>query len=201
MPRCLLCKEKFKPKYFLMKHCMEKDECIQAEIEMKKATIWKEKRKELKVETHSKEYRKYLQDEINLLSRLIDEAFGFDTCIDCNKPFGSHQIDACHLISRKKNNSLRWNLHNLHRGHNHCNFYNEKHEGNFKEGIIRRYGKEYLEEIEGLTLKYPKIKLSNKEVHEKLILVRKINRNFYTYKLEHPIATREMFNKIIGIYN
>ena len=200
MPRCKLCKDKFTPKYFLQKHCMEKDECIKAEIELKKATIWKEKRAEMKVNTHSKEYKKEFQNEINKLSRNIDVKFGFNACIDCGKLFENHQIDACHLISKGSNSTLSYNLHNLHSGHNHCNFYNPTHESNYKKGLVLRYGIEYLQMIENMPLKYTSIHLSNQEIHDKLTLVRKINRTFNTYQLSDGVSSRGMFNILIGIY-
>lgn len=202
MPRCKNpnCKDKFIAKYFLQKHCMEKEECIKLEIEMKKATIWKEKRKEWKVNTHSKEHRKYLQDEINKLARMIDAKF-YNDCIDCGKPYGDNKIDACHLISRKKNSSLKWNLHNLHGGHSQCNVFNENHESAYKEGLKKRYGIEYLEMVENLPVQYREIKLSNQEVHDKLTIVRKLNRDIDTYKFENAIAARNLMNQLIGIYN
>lgn len=200
MPRCKLCKDKFNPKYFLQKMCMEKEECIAAEIELKKATIWKDKRKEWKIETHAKEHKKALQDEINKLSRMIDTAQGFNTCIDCGTHFGANQIDACHLHSRGANSTLKYNLHNLHSGHNHCNVWNTKHEGNYKMGLEKRYGKDYLLMVENLPVQYPVIHLSNFDVNEKLILVRKIIRNFETYSFKNGLSAREIFNKIIGIY-
>lgn len=202
MPRCLNkdCREKFKAKYFLQKHCMEKDECITAELELKKATIWKEKRAVMKIDTHSKEYKKALQNEINILSRKIDASVGFNNCIDCGKPFDKHQIDACHLISKGSNSSLKYNLHNLHSGHNHCNFYNPIHESNYKKGLVLRYGNVYLEMVEGLPLKYKEIHLSNTEIHEKLTFVRKLNRSFNTYQLFDGNQARQLFNNLIGIY-
>lgn len=202
MPRCANknCKEKFVPRYFLQKHCMEKDECIRAEIDLKTAQAWKKDKQILKVETHSKEYRSTFQNEVNKLSRMIDESFGFTNCIDCDKDLSGHQIDACHLISRKKNSSLRWNLHNLHSGHNHCNFYNERHESNYKKGLEKRYGKEYKEMVENLPIQFKEAKISNLEVFEKLKIVRGLIRHFNTYEFESATQARTSFNNIIGIY-
>ena len=111
-----------------------------------------------------------------------------------------NQIDACHLISRKKNSTLKYHLHNLHSGHNHCNIYNTEHESNYKKGLVLRYGKEYLEMVEGLPQVYKELHLSNNEVIEKLAIVRKINRTFDTYLITSGDTAREMFNKIINIY-
>ena len=159
-----------------------------------------DKVKEMKVNTHATTYKKYLQDEINKLARNIDAKFGYK-CIDCNKPFGENQIDACHLISRGKNSTLKYNLHNLHSGHNHCNVWNTSHEYNYKQGLLVRYGREYLEKVESLPLTYKEIHLTNNDIVLKLAIVRKINRTFDTYQITSGDTARELFNNILGIYN
>jgi hypothetical protein len=160
----------------------------------------KDKVKVMRVNAKATTYKKYLQDEINLLSRKIDAKFEFN-CIDCGKAFSEQQVDACHLISRKKNGTLKYNLHNLHSGHNHCNVYNPEHESNYKKGLILRYGANYLEMVENLPIIYKEIHLTNVDIMEKLTLVRKINRTFDTYNFTSGDNAREIFNKIIGIYN
>lgn len=202
MPRCKNpnCRDKFKAKYFLQKHCMEKDECIRLEVEMKKETIWKEKRKEWKINTHAKENKKYLQDEINKLARMIDAKFGYG-CIDmCQKPYGK-QIDGAHYHSRGGNCSLRYNLHNIHSANSQCNCYSDKHKPGYFVGLEVRYGIDYANMVASdLPAKYPLIKLSNQEIHDKLTIVRKINREFGTYQFTNGKQARNLFNKIIGIY-
>lgn len=194
------CKEKFKPKYFLQKHCMEKDECIKLEIAFKKKEKEKTDFKEMKIEAYGKEHRSALQDEINKLSRMIDAKFGYTTCIDCNKPF-TGQIDAAHFHSRKENSTLRYNLHNLHSANGYCNQYSENHKSGYKIGLIERYGPKYASYvIEEMRVIYPMIKLSNREVYEKLAIVRKLIRDFNTFVFQDAISAREQLNKIIGIY-
>jgi hypothetical protein len=168
----------------------------------KEAKDWKVKKASMKIDTHVKENKKELQNSINKLSRMIDEHFENNTCIDCGLPLDKekHQIDGCHLIARGGNSTLRYNLHNLHSGHNHCNFYNPKHEGNYKEGLIKRYGIDYLNMIEGLQIKYKEIHLSNLEIAEKLKTVRVLVRTFNTYTFKSSVDARNIFNIIIGIY-
>lgn len=215
MPRCLIHKTKFTAKYFLQKHCLETDECQTAETKLiverhnkhtkKKVKEVNERLKQQDKErmpfVYDKEYRKELQDATNKLSRMVDEHFGYG-CIDCGKPLDKekNQIDACHLISRGKNSTLKYHLDNLHSGHNHCNKYNEKHESNYKHNLVLRYGHEYLEQIEGLPLKYPLIKLSEVEVVEKLKLVRKLIRDFTTFEFMDGRNARNWLNALIGIY-
>jgi Bacteriophage Lambda NinG protein len=162
----------------------------------------KEDKRKAKINAHESDYKTALQNEINKLSKLIDFKFGLTDCIDCGKFLNkeTHQIDACHFISRKKNSTLKYNLLILHSGHNHCNTRNETHESSYKIGLEKRYGKEILEEIEGLSLKYPIIKLTAFEAVEKLKLVRKIIRTFDTFQFENSLAARKQLNLLIGIY-
>ncbi len=203
--RCKFCNEHFKQIQPLQYLCMPPKDCswkYQNLLKDNKAKKeWRDQKKVLKVETHSKEYKKSLQDEINKLSRMIDEYFEFP-CIDCDKFLDKekHQIDACHLHSRKKNGTIRHNLHNLHSGHNYCNTHNENHESNYKKVLEKRYGNEYLIMVENLPIQYKEVHLSNIEVVEKLAIVRKLIRTFHTYKFQTAIEARNLFNTIIGIY-
>lgn len=162
----------------------------------------KEEKRKAKINAHEKDYKVALQNEINKLSKMIDFKFGFTDCIDCGKFLNkeTHQIDACHFISRKKNPTLKYHLLNLHSGHNHCNTRNETHEHSYRIGLEKRYGKEVLEQIDGLSLKYPSIKLTAIEISEKLALVRKIIRNFDTFQFESSLVARNQLNNMIGIY-
>lgn len=192
--KCKECKNTFQPVRPLQSFCSI--EC--AIKDARKKTVKKELEK-MKDNVKGKERQSYLQDAINLLSRKIDAKFEFD-CIDCRKSFTGQQVDACHLISRKKNGTLRYHLHNLHAGHNHCNVYNPEHESNYKKGLVLRYGKEYLEMVENLPIVYKEIHLNSVEIKEKLKIVRAINSNFNTYNLIDSKSARDLFNKIIGIY-
>ena len=199
---CKQCKKEFQKTSALQYICSV--ECTLDRLyELNKKKREKEvndKVEQMRPNAHATKYKKFLQDEINLLSRKIDSKLGFINCIDCGLQFNGQQIDACHLISRKKNSTLKYHLHNLHSGHNHCNVYNPEHEKNYKKGLVLRYGKEYLEMVENLPLVYKEIHLTNKEVIEKLAIVRKINRTFDTYQLTSGDTARDLFNSIINIY-
>lgn len=213
MARCLECKIKFKPVKFLQKYCKGNDECLTAEAlylldKMKKVNAKKvkdnkkqerEKDKVMKIEVYSKENKKLLQSEINKLCRMIDNKFNYK-CIDCDQPFGN-QTDGAHFTSVGANTSTRFHLHNIHAARAYCNQYSDVHKEGYIAGLEKRYGEEYLKMVEGLPLKYPLVKLSNVEIHEKLTIVRKLVRTFDTYKFENAISARSMFNKIIGIYD
>ena len=211
MPRCRLCGEKFTPKRFLQKHCMNNDECTDAEIKMvvdnnrklakkKEKKDWADKKAELKVDTHAKEYKREFQNAINKLSRMIDTSFGYETCIDCNKVYGK-QTDAAHYHSRGSNNSLRYHLHNLHSANSQCNMWSDVHHVNYAKGLEKRYGKEYLMYVENLRVSIKEIHLTNKDVVEKLKIVRDIIRHFDTYQFESSLDARTILNGLIGIYD
>ena len=70
----------------------------------------------------------------------------------------------------------------MHSARSECNKYSDNHKTGYREGIIERYSAEYMDRIDGLDLKYKDIKLTNKEVAEKLKIVRKLNREFDTYE-------------------
>jgi hypothetical protein len=160
---------------------------------------WNAQRNELLPVVHEKKYKGLLQNEINKLSRMIDAKFGYTLCIDCGKPFGS-QTDAAHYTSIGSNNSIRYNLHNLHSAKSDCNQYSDKHKQGYTIGLKERYGESYLTLVEELPIRYKYIKVSAVEVYEKLKIVRSLVKNFDTFKAENGIAMREMFNNIIGIY-
>lgn len=211
MPRCRLCGDKFVAKRFLQKHCMNNDECTDAEIKMvvennrklsekKEKKEWNEKKAEMKVDTHAKEYKNSLQNEINKLSRMIDLKFEYLTCIDCEKNYGKQQ-DAAHFHGRGSNSTLRYHLHNLHSANSQCNLYSDVHHVNYAKGLEKRYGKEYLMYVENLRLSIKEIHLTNKDVVEKLKIVRDIIRHFDTYQFESSLDARTILNGLIGIYD
>lgn len=205
--RCKKCKIKFEPKVFLQKHCMENTDCINAELEHKKVIAKKRLKpkisdkafKEMTARVKAPARKKDLQKDINKLSRLIDAKFNYK-CIDCGKEYGK-QIDAAHLHNVSGNENIRFNLHNLHSAKSDCNQYSSEHKVGYRKGIEKRYGKEYLNFIDlELPLKYKYLGLLDNEVADKLKIVRKLIRDFDTFKLVDGIQARDMFNKIIGIY-
>lgn len=200
MPRCKECRELFEKRYPFQKYCMLKDECITAHWTNAKKQHAKNWKKETKLSIKSKKSQKnYLQDEINKLSKMIDRKYGYLTCVDCGKEM--KLIHAAHFHNVQGNENLRYNLHNLHSARAHCNQYSSEHKVGYREGLEKRYCKEYRDFVEyELRKKYPTIQLSTKDVQESLKTVRAIIRNFDTYNFKDSIHAREMFNKLIKIY-
>lgn len=176
---------------------------INCAIELNKPKLLLKGTKEFKAaktEVKISENRIELQRNINLFSRMIDASFGFNTCIDCNKPFGK-QVDAAHFHNVKGNEQLRFNLHNLHSAKSDCNQYSSEHKVGYKQGLEQRYGIDYLNQVEALKTEIKELKLNAVEISEKLKLVRHIIRNFDKYKFDNALIARNQFNKIIGIYD
>jgi len=147
-----------------------------------------------------KENKKYLQNEINKLARLIDAKFGYETCICCHRGFGA-QCDGCHYHSTGSNASLRYNLANIHSGSSYCNDYSNTHITGYKEGLATRYGIEYQDYVVNqLPLIYKEIHLSAHDIVEKLAIVRKIIRGLDKVQFKDAIEARDVLNEQIGIY-
>ena len=142
--RCKTCKDNFEPKVFLQKNCLLKDDCIKAELELKKklhSKSWKKEKKKRKdaLKTNS-DYVKELQVVFNKFIRLRDINKG---CISCNKPLNT-KFDAGHFYSTGSYPELRFHEDNVHGQCVHCN--QHKH-GNLLEyniKIVDRIGNESL---------------------------------------------------------
>lgn len=164
MPRCLNpnCRDKFNAKYFLQKHCMEKDECIRMELEMKKATIWKEKRKEWveKLKTlsdYEQEAREPFQKWIRLV-RDVDQP-----CISCDNS-DTDKWDAGHYFKAELYSGLIFDERNVHKQCKQCNHRLHGNESGYRIGLVKRYGEAYVLELEKIkdvcrNYKYTKLEL------------------------------------------
>jgi uncharacterized protein YkuJ len=201
--KCKVCKEPFTPKRSTLENtcsvicAIEYGKSKPIKLENKEQ---KEATKAMRIDVKSNEYRKELQRNINILSRMIDKKFGFDTCIDCGKPFGN-QIDAAHYHDMSTNRGIRFHLDNLHSSRSNCNQYSSSHKVGYTEGLKMRYGQEYYEKVENLQYQYKDVKLSSIEIFEKLTLVKKLIRIFDTFQFENSLVARTQFNKIIAIYS
>ena len=193
--RCKQCKELFTPRSSMQYICSTR--CA---LNYKSAMNWKKEKTKMKITTHAKEYKSDLQREINKLARMIDSYFSYNTCICCDKGFGK-QTDGAHFHSVGSNNSVRYNLHNIHSANSFCNNYSNTHISNYKIGLENRYGYDYANfVINEIPLKYKEMKLSSIEVVEKLKITRSLIKHFDTYKLITSQSSRDLFNNLIGIY-
>ena len=174
---------------------------VQEKQAIKQAKDINEKVKAMKIDTHVKEHKEQLQNEINKLARKIDLKHGYYTCIDCDRTFeGVGNQHGAHFNSVGSNSTLRYHLDNIHSANGHCNKFSDLHHTNYIKGLVKRYGVEYLKKVESLPLKYKSIHITNQDITDKLKIVRLLNRTLHTYQFESAIEEREYFNKIIGIY-
>jgi hypothetical protein len=180
---CKQCKDKFIPKYFLQKWCLEKDECIKAfsnwVSEQNKKKIDKAMKKDTaerkeKLMTH-KDHLKLLQVVFNTYIRLRDKD---QRCISCDCVMIGRKGDASHYYSVGSTPALRFNEDNVHLSCVTCN--QHKH-GNIAEYAIRlpfRIGYhrfKALEEKRNITVKLTIDEIKEKITHYKT-LTKKINK-------------------------
>lgn len=165
--RCKHCKEVFKPKYFNQKYHLDRDECIKAMVEennakkaKSEAKEWAKEKKERKeaIMTHS-EWLKLLQVTFNTFIRLRDKG---NSCISCQNKTPS---DAGHYKSRGANPELAFNEFNTNLQCRKCNGYWGGAIINYRKGLIKKYGIEVVEWLEG---PHEAIKLSVPEIKDKI---------------------------------
>jgi hypothetical protein len=206
MPRCAICRKKFD-------YAFNKFEKVCGDIECKKAYIptlmadidkirqraWKEKKGKLKLEVPKKSNKLVLQSEINALSREIDKRYGY-LCIDCGKPFGA-QTDASHFHNVGSNQSVRFNLHNVHSARSDCNQFHGGRKEGYYEGLAKRYGIEYADWVKCDLRLLGGSKLSANDLVDRIALVRRLIREMDD-KLPfiNGKVARDYYNGLIGIY-
>jgi hypothetical protein len=200
---CKICKVKYEPLRPLQQICSPK--CAYEYQKKQKEKAWrkekkerKEKLKDMKIRVNHSKNKDSLQREINKLARMIDAEF-YDSCIDCGA-YLSGQVHGSHFHNVGGNENVRYNLHNIHSSTSQCNKWKGGNKVGYQLGLKKRYGDDYFEMVDTMRAKYPSINLNEYDVIDKLKIVRKIIRDFDTYKLYSPTQARRMFNKMIGIY-
>jgi hypothetical protein len=155
--------------------------------------------KELSIEVHSKDHKKTLQTEINELARMIDKHCGYVNCIDCGKDL-TNQIHGSHYKNVQGHENIRFNLLNIHSSRSECNKYHGGRKDGYEKGLVQRYSQDALNEIEDLDIKYKSSHFTNKEIFEKIKIVRKLKRDLSTFTSTDGIFLRKLLNTIIGLY-
>lgn len=202
MAKCKICKKEFEkrsPQHVVC--CYSPCGVIYMSnlTEKKRKKEWQKEKKELKekIKTHS-DYKKELQLLVNKIARLID--YG-QPCIATGKLEGKR--NGGHFISVGANDTIRFNLHNIHIQSEYSNTY--KGGDNFKycEGIERIYGIDYLERIKNLKNTKP-IKLSINELKYAIKLskeiIKELDKDYVISNPKDRIFKREFYNNVLGIY-
>lgn len=145
-----------------------------------------------------KDWSKELQVKVNLIVRLIDKGL---PCLARN--YQAKQSHAGHLYSRGSNQTIRFNLHNIHRQSAQSNHF-QNDDGLLREGLIKEYGQEYMNFISELR-RTPQLHIKNAEYHDLYKKASKIclrlQKSDNEYSLEDRIRLRNSINKELGIYD
>lgn len=200
MKKCKNCKQPFKPmRSNLEKYC-SKSECIKVWVDTEKQKQWNKRKKDLSVDVYSKEHKNTLQNEINKLARMIDAHCGYNVCVDCDRVLDK-QIHGAHYHNVKGNENIRYNLLNIHSSRSECNKYDSEHKARYKVKISERYGEDFYNYLENeIRLKYKEMHFSNKQIHDAISVVRKLQRDLHTFTSKDSLYLRNTFNSIIGLY-
>ena len=202
MPRCKYHKEKFEAKYFNQKYCLKDDECIKAFNEYVKLEKQKQKKQQDKIQKKElreklTNWKKKLQDEVQLIARLIDKDL---TCLARGK-YG--KMAGGHIYSKGGHSQMRFNLHNIHRqsfASNNC----QNDDGLLREQLEIEYGTEYFEFVKSLR-SYDVPKLSDAEYQQAyncaLKATKELKKDDKAYSLKERIALRNELNLKIGVYS
>jgi hypothetical protein len=160
----------------------------------------KEWRKEKKVRKEKlktlSEWKNDLQKVINAIVRVID--YG-QPCIATGNYEG--KMNAGHYLSVGSNDTLRFHLDNIHIQSEHSNQYKGGDTIRYQDGIVKVYGKEYLDFMDNLKA-HPPIKLTVLEVKNLISKARHIKKGLEFEELtpKQRISKRLEINLELGIY-
>lgn len=162
-----------------------------------KKKVEKQKRQEKRAEKSlNQDWAKLLQTEINSIVRTIDAGL---SCLATNR---RGQMHGGHVYARGGNQTIRYNLHNIHRQCAQSNHF-QNDDGKLREGLTNEYGQDYMNFVSELR-QTPTIKYSNVEYRDLTTLARKILRELKKkdkiYSKSERIEMRNRVNLELGIY-
>ena len=152
MPKCKHCLTKFEVKFFNQKYCLQNDECRNEATNF--AIEQKEKNFKAKCVNDRREYKlknkTYTQkvNEAKLVFqkwvRLVKDKG--KVCISCGS--NSDQKDGGHYLKAEVYSGLIFDERNCSSQCRKCNRFLNGNELNYRDGLIKRYGKEFVEQLE-----------------------------------------------------
>jgi hypothetical protein len=168
------------------------------EVERKYKADWRKRYKKGKDEIMTITQRQeLLQKEINKIVKLIDKG---QPCLA--RDYHPGQIHAGHVFSVGSNNTIRFNLHNIHRQSAQSNHF-QNEDGLLRDGLRKEYGKNYFEFVNGLQ-RTPELKYTHEEYKELIVQARKLVTEYQarnrTYSKAERIEHRNRVNALLGIY-
>lgn len=172
----------------IMQKAMLKGKALVKSISIKET---KEKKDKLK------NWSNELQKKINEIVRLIDKGL---PCLATG--IHANQIHAGHIYARGGNQTIRFNLHNIHRQSAQSNHF-QNDDGKLREGLVNEYGSDYMEFISNLR-RTPQLKYKNEDYHafyKKVSeIALKLKKENMQYDLQHRLLKRDIINIELGIY-
>ncbi len=195
--KCKVCKTEFEQFNSLVSWCSPACgyKLSQEKLKDKKAKEWKAEKKQLREKLTN--WKSKFQDEINKIVRLIDKD------LPCLARKTGGQMHAGHVFARGGNQTIRYNLHNIHRQCARSNHF-QNDDGLLREGLIEEYGSDYMNFISELR-KTPALNISNLEYKElyykakKIVL--KLKKADLNYSLDNRIIIRNKINKELAVYS
>lgn len=170
MPRCKICKDKFEPKYFLQKVCLEPS-CILSWKDKVKEKEWKAEKKKIKEKLKTvQELVLEVQKVFNSYIRARDNGL---PCVSCGNP-NMKKVNASHYYNANNHWNVRFNEDNVHSACEYCNTHLSGNLIPYRAELIKKIGMERFELLESIaneTRKFTKEEL--KEI-----------KNYYKQKLK-----------------
>lgn len=193
---CKVCKREFSPFKTTDKTCSYV--CFQALKEMDEIEVRFQKIKQSVKYDNS---HSTLQVLVNKIVRIIDRGH---PCITSGKSFGQYTPHAGHFYSVGAYPALRYNLLNIYAQSDYENTYNSGNGVVYGLRLKEVFGPEVRDEIESLIHKYPTIRLSKVEAHEKCKSARNIIKGLESMicpiSTKMRISLRKKLNESLGIY-
>lgn len=142
--RCKNCKEIFTQKRFNVKYCLEKDECVKAWNDERKAKDWKVKKKAMK--ESSLTVQKFAQDVQKTFNAYIRKRDEGKPCISCQKL--PKKINAGHYFNANNHWNVRFDEDNVHLQCERCNTSLSANLIEYRKHLITKIGIERFESLE-----------------------------------------------------
>lgn len=129
--------------------------------------------------------KKRLSISINKLAKLIDYN---RPCISC----GSFEpLEAGHYYSVGAFANMQWYIHNIHGQCHYCNHNLSGNRKGYRNGLLERYGQEYVDTLEAFNSKNKLLKLNRYDIAE---LTKTIN--LFIKVIEHDPQIKNLRNTI-----
>lgn len=145
-------------------------------------------------------HKKELQFVINQIVKYIDMGVN---CISSDRKLTTSR-NSGHYLSSGSSPSIRFHLFNIHNQDIEQNKYRGGEPIKYLAGVVKMYGPEYAEEMQGLLLRYPNLHITIPEVKEAkakaLKILARLKKENRTYSVQERIDLRRGINEEIGIY-